>query len=522
MQGISSRTDSGAITAQPHPIPRQHAPRGRWALESGLALMTSPFARKAARLQRIELGEDTYGEGSAGEQAVRFYLDEMLDEAVDGALGRSDRRPDTPIGLLISLSGFSPVTTILTYSLLRPERLLVIYSEQAKASINVIGDYVIGPGGLRQSDFMHQSCTPTDPYAIYRVVKEELDRGHDPAAERPYAIIDITGGRKVMSAAAALAAWQLKLDLCYIESEYDPDRRQPVPGSDRLLVLGNPTALFGEQEMDAALQLFASGAFGAARHRYDELCNSLAETGRARFMRALADLYEAWCDLDLDNLPARIDAAEAAMLSDRHEITPGTTSLVEGQLEFLRALAEHDRDSMLVCFYVLGEHYQRVGRHDFAALLFYRTIEGCLARRLERLAPGFSCDRPDYTLLTDDAHRLRERYGEILAGLNKGSVSELPPAIGLFSAAALLTALDDGIVIRAQLEGKKALAHLDKVTWTRNKSVLAHGFDRIAADECRVLECKSRSVLRAYWEVHGADPDVEALCHTLRFIQDDR
>lgn len=483
--------------------------------------MSSPFEQKAARLQRIELGEETYGEGSAGEQALRFYLDKMLDEVVEAALARSDRRPDTPVGLLISLSGFSPQTTILTYRLLRPERLLVISSEQTQASINVIADYVVGPGGLRQSDFMHQSCTPTDAYGIYRVVKEELDRRHDLSTEKPYTIIDITGGRKVMSAAAALAAWQLKLDLCYIESDYDPERRQPMPGSDRLLVLGNPTALFGEQEMDAALQLFASGAFGAARQRYDELCNSLAETGRPRFMRALADVYEAWCDLDLESLPARIDTAEAAILSDRHELTPRTVSLVEGQLEFLRRLAGNDRDSMLVCFYVLGEHYQRVGRHDFAALLFYRTIEGCLSRRLEQLASGFSCDLPDYTLLADDVDRLRERYQQILAGLNKDSVLELPSAIGLMSAAVLLTALDDGMIAAAHLADKRALSHLDKVTWTRNKSVLAHGFNPIHADECHVLESKSRIVLRAYGEMPGASWDLDALCESLRFIQTD-
>lgn len=483
--------------------------------------MPSPFERKADRLLSIDRGEDTYGQGSAGEQAVHFYLDEMLDEAVERASARSDRLPRAPVGLLISLSGFSPVTTILACRLLSPERLLVISSEQTEASINVIADYLVGPGGLRHSDFMHMRCTPTDPRGIYRAVKDELSRSQHLDAE-PYTIIDITGGRKVMSAAAALAAWQLKLDLCYVESEYDPERRQPLPGSDRLLLLDNPTALFGEQEMDAALQLFASGAFGVARQRYDELSNSVAEPGRARFMRALADLYEAWCDLELAGLSARIEMAETTMVNERHELTVETMRRIEHQLEFLRRLAEGDRNSLLVCFYVLGQHYQEIGRHDFAALLFYRTIEGCLVSRLERRPTGFSCDRPDYALLTDDVDQLLNRFRDTLAGLGKNPGPKLPAKVGLMSAAVLLTALDDALITDAQLAGTRALTHLEKVTWTRNKSLLAHGYEPIDADECRMLEAKATYLLRAYWNLQVADQDVGDLCRRLRFVQTDR
>lgn len=483
--------------------------------------MTSPFERKAARLLSIERGEDTYREGSAGEQAMRFYLDEMLDEAVERALARSDRLPRTPVGLLISLSGFSPVTTILACRLLGPERLLVISSEQTEASINVIADHLVGPGGLRHSDFMHVRCTPTDPRGIYKAIKEELSR-HWHLDAQPYAVIDITGGRKVMSAAAALAAWQLKLDLCYVESDYDPERRQPLPGSDRLLLLDNPTALFGEQEMDAARQLFATGAFAVARQRYDELSNSIAEPGRARFMRALADLYEAWCDLNLASLSDRIEVVETVMGNDRHELTPETVGRIERQLGFLRRLAERDRNSLLVCFYVLGQHYREIGRHDFAALLFYRTIEGCLGGRLERLATGFSCDRPDYTLLTDDVDRLRERYRDILTGLKKDPAPQLPGEIGFMSAAVLLTALEDRMMAGAQLVGEKALSNLDNVTRTRNKSVLAHGYEPVDADDSSMLEGKATKVLRAYWALQGAGQDVGELCRSLRFLQTDR
>jgi len=199
-------------------------------------------------------------------------------------------------------------------------------------------------------------------------------------------------------AAPALAAWQLKLDLCYVEADYDPELRRPVPGSDRLLLLGNPTELFGEQAMDAALRTFASGAFDAARQQYDDLCDTIAEPGRARFMRALSGLYRAWCDLDLTELPASAEAVQATLAQVRHQVTADTERRVAVQLDFLRRLGKGDQERLLVCFLVLGEHYREIGRHDFAALLFYRTIEGCLAGQLQQRAEGLSCVRPDYRL----------------------------------------------------------------------------------------------------------------------------
>ncbi|WP_440070572.1 TIGR02710 family CRISPR-associated CARF protein [Streptosporangium sp. OZ121] len=481
------------------------------------------FDNRTARLQRIDQGQESYGEGDPKSQAVRFYLDHLLDDVVERITKEGGRAPREPVELLISLSGFSPLTTIITHKVIKPRRLLVVSSETAQDSIDVIAECLVGPGGLRQRDFAHRPCVPTDPLGIYRIVKEELDRLRPADGSRPYAIIDITGGRKVMSAAAALAAWQLGLDLCYIDSEYDPVRHRPIPGSDRLLLLDNPTALFGEQEMAGALQAFASGAFESARQRYDELCESLAAPGRARFMRALSDLYRAWCDLDLDRLPACVETVAAALGHESYQISAETADRLERQIGFLRRLAAGDGDSLVISYFVLGEHYRELGRHDFAALLSYRTIEGCLAGRLESLAPGFTCDRPDYSLLTDDVPGLRERYGHIQRSLGRtGATNTLPPVIGLMSAAVLLTALEDALPARAGIRETSALSHLNTLVTARNKSILAHGDRPVSPKDSQTLGNKARIVLRAAWELRGAAEDVTRLCDDLRFVRTDR
>ena len=95
--------------------------------------MTS-FDEKFQRLVGIRRGDAaSESAGSAAEQAQRYLLTEMLPDLVDFTTRNSD-----PLGhdvdLLISLVGFSPITTILTYSVLKPRQVLAITSSSAADS----------------------------------------------------------------------------------------------------------------------------------------------------------------------------------------------------------------------------------------------------------------------------------------------------------------------------------------------------------------------------------------------------
>jgi len=483
------------------------------------------FRTALSRLQNIQRGQDSYKGATGSVAAARFYLDEVLGPAVECARGRSDR-PRRPVDLLISLCGFTPTPTILTYELLRPKRMLVVTSQNALDSINVIGPHVVGPGRLEYSEFTHRPVEPTDPLAIYRIVKEELEKSErldGAGGEQPFAVIDITGGRKVMSAAAALAAWQLRLDLCYLDSEFDTASRHPLPGTDRLIVLSNPTAMFGEQEMARAVAVFRSGAFEAARDRYHEIAESVVEPSLARFMRALADLYRAWCDLDLKALPKMITAVRTMLPPVRNEFTAQTVDTLERQLEYVTRLAAEDQTALLVTFHVLGQHYRRLGRHDFAALLFYRAIEGCLTRRLERRFPGFDANRPDYKVVGDVA-AVRQRYAEVATSLGPSGPTSPPQGsgVGLMAAAILLTAERDELALRAGLDDPTTLDDLRGLARMRNQSVLAHGFGSITDAQTKLLQERAEGFLRIYWDLHGDGGDVDELCQSLVFIAPER
>ncbi|SPT60556.1 hypothetical protein [Actinomadura madurae] len=480
------------------------------------------FDEKLERLRRILEGRETYGRESLsrGDQARIFQLTEMFDEIVRRARQNSaDALPKKPVDLLISLSGFSPITTILTFKLLRPRRLLVISSAASRDSIDVIADELIGKDGLRHSDFMHESVVPTDPRSIYRVVKEKLGSSTAGRAA-PNAVIDITGGRKVMSATAALAAWQLNLRLCYLEGDYSPELKQNFPGKDRLMLLDNPAALFGDQAMVRTNVMFDSGAFDGAATQYDQLAQSVPDPQRARFMLALSRLYGAWCDLNLAELPALAEAVRTTMKGVDTDLSVAERRKLDAQLDFVGRLPGGDSPAELVlCFYLLGQHYDDMGRRDFAALLFYRTIEGALSQRLETAVPGFDCSAPDYAQFPRGADFVLDAYRRTQREAGLTESASLPHAVGSFAAALLLAVLDDPMMGPAKLRSPKQLGELRKVSEIRNRSVLAHGSTSITKADTARLRGMARTVLGAFWEQNGTGEGIAVRQKELIFIK---
>jgi len=472
-------------------------------------------------MRRIFRGEETYGEGTPSEQATAYRFAEMLPEIIRRAQRNSSAGGRSRVDLLVSLSGFSPATTILAYELLHPKQLFVISSEGTGHSIDVIHDYVVRPGRLAARHFNHEPCDGTDPLSIYQEVKKRV--APDRAAARPEsAIIDITGGKKVMSAAAALVAWRLNLRLCYVESRFDPEMRQPVPGTERLLIVDNPATLFREDETQAALETFRSGAFAAAQERFARLAESVPEPGHARFLRDLAGLYQAYSDFDLENLQAWIDRTRRSLDDPQSKVTGMAAARVRHQLGYLEDLAGRGEFiRFLPNFFVLGQHYQELRRLDFSALLYYRTAEGCFQERLRLGYSGFDCGQADYGRLPMAEAQMLAAFNLARARLGMPAASSLPQKVGFLDAAIILHALDDAMLRRIKITDSRGLSYLSQLTEGRNKSLLAHGQQRVTTEQCGKLEGQARQILRALWELHGPPGEnIHEVCEGLRFLRD--
>lgn len=472
--------------------------------------------QKREHMRRIFRGEESYGEGTAAEQSNQYRLNVMYEEVVAAALANSVDVERPEVDLLVSLSGFSPETTLLAFELLQPPRLLVISSENTRPKVNVIKEKI--GDRLEFSEFQHEYVDPVNPIDMYEQVKKAVRpaRSGGPPLR---AIIDITGGKKVMSAGAALAASQLDLKMCYIDSDFDPEMRQATPGTERLCILANPTVLFGDKDMDAAQEMFRAGGYSGAKERFGELAESMSEPARARFLGDLAAVYQSWCDLDSTNLPAHARRLRLRIADPRSEVRTETARRLGEQLDFAESLVAKDGSALLLNFYLLGEHYFRLDRHDFAALLFYRTIEKGLAERFRRAYSGFDLSGPRYELLNPDVEGFARDYGTAamkLFGSNRPIA--LPWRVQLVEAFILLYLLDDEMLKLTGIKGMPGLGHVRELADIRNHSVLAHGEESVAKEYCAKLRQRALLHLRAFWRLHEDGGDVDERIEILRFV----
>jgi CRISPR-associated protein (TIGR02710 family) len=473
------------------------------------------------RLRRIFRGEEAYGDGPPAEQARRYRLTKLLPATIEQAKINSADVPRDPVDLLVSLSGFSPETTILAFELLQPEHLMIIGSAATRASLDTIQDSL----KLPFSRITSHPVDPTDPMKIYQIIQEAARSFGDDGRERLNIIIDITGGKKVMSASAALAAAQLDMPMCYIDSTFDPELRQSLPGTERLVIIPNPTKMFGDREMEAALVAFRHGAFASAGARFAEVANSAYEPARARFLRDLASVYEAWCDLNFAEVGKHADTLRTRLYDPGHRVPNSAIQRLRHQLDFLDQLAkapatERQHPPLLLNFYLLGQHYLRLGRNDFGALLCYRTVESCFAQRLASIGPGFRTSEPDYDLLTADVAGLTSRYRDATAEVHGAPAATLPSPVALMDTALLLYALDDPLIQRLGLATDKALRHLKDVIRVRNESVLAHGTKTIDPKLREELRSLARRSVHAFWELEFGRESVGDRIATLTFLVD--
>jgi hypothetical protein len=498
----------------------------------------SPQEISALRKRHREIldGKDTFGEGTRQLQAIRFWVENLAKPIIDQARQRLQKTGRLPkVDLLVSVAGFSPETTIITAGVLRPEQILVISSEVAYGMIDIIGEFVMKQG-LRLSQFRHESCNPADLSLfelICRRVKSHRDAiaSKGSKAEKAETLIDITGGKKVMSAGAAMAAGELDLRICYVDNQYDDSRRAAVPGTEEIVLLDSPYQLYGGAELKRADHDFDMGAFEVARSRYGKLAERLNEPAQARFMRDLSSLYNAWRNLDIDGLKQAMPLVQAR-LSEPTPIARTYCAQLETQLAFVKRLVEADHAARILTLFLLGEANMEAGRYDFSGLLFYRTIEASIASRLEQRYPGFLCEKPDYTKIDQDVANLAVRLeacAKEVFGKPKNKTTEdasadesaprLPHAVACMDGALLLRVLGDDLLEKASLREPKALANLGQLAVTRNRSILAHGFLSVSATDCKALRAQALQLLAAYWTLNNESMPFKDAVQELRFLR---
>lgn len=124
----------------------------------------------------------------------------------------------------------------LSLALIKPQKILFLYTKEVAPLIDKIATFLnLSPASYTAQEV--QRSQSTDIYIHINSFYAQYS-SYGPCC------IDITGGTKAMSSAAAMIGTVLNLDIFYMESQYIPTLRRPAPGSSRPEKLIHPLTFF--------------------------------------------------------------------------------------------------------------------------------------------------------------------------------------------------------------------------------------------------------------------------------------
>jgi CRISPR-associated protein (TIGR02710 family) len=413
-------------------------------------------------------------QSSGEETALGFYCEYIMPELLP-TLRKKFRETyghEPHYDGLISLLGFAPDTVILASQFVKPETLVVLHTEETKDFLDRVYRYA----NIRFASFHHEAFSEVPNTDIYRALEAALKRF--PKGSR--IAIELTGGKKTMSGALAIASGLLDIDLMYIDySKYMPEFRKPRPESTYIQLVGNPLKLpvdlFSEVEINRAVDFFNVGKYDISRTLFEQASQRMANPRVAEVCTELSRLYMLW------NAFAFQEASELCRVLSKkiiqfYEQTSSTLQFdfekFEKQAESLNQLSQGNRISLLWNFYFSAERYHRNNQSDIAALLYYRTLESIFENSIKDLSESFNTENPDYSIFGIDIEELLTNFISFRSKVfkeHKSSTDGFPSQIGMFDSLCLLGALNQPI---AQ---KITLGRVANIAKIRNRSVYAHG-----------------------------------------------
>lgn len=332
-------------------------------------------------------------------QADEFYENKLM-ALIEGEFIKKNKKQiyEKAEYFVISV-GTSCEPIELNLKLFSPKRILFLYTRQTEKILNKIVQYC----ALEPDAYEKSRVSETDPLDIYREIKRYYLEWKKP--EKMY--IDITGGTKAMSAAAAMAGAVIDIQLVYVgTNDYLADFRKPNPGSETLFYINNPLAVFGDLEIEKAFALFEKHNYAGAKEKLAVLKENIPDPNtrqQLNFVYLLAETYEAWDALDFVPAYQDITILNRQLRRDRkmHQtfLIMDFCERLERQEEILELLHKipalvrerknmeilKNKELITALMFTMcqnGNIREQQEKYDMSTLLFYRLLEMIEQRRL--------------------------------------------------------------------------------------------------------------------------------------------
>ncbi|MBD5641601.1 MAG: TIGR02710 family CRISPR-associated protein [Desulfovibrio sp.] len=371
--------------------------------------------------------------------------------------------------------------------------LYVIFIASRETNANVT-EILQQTGGILK----HGTITLSDYQNLLecvRDIREELPKKLD-AMSLPadtLLIADITGGTKVMSAALALAMMEFNSRFTYVGGDKRGGPGDRVEdGHEKIMPMDNPWDVIGVREAASLAQAFNAGQFEAAREKADFLRSKNSEYNAFYGgIGAAIEAFRHWDSFSHDNACKELKHALGRLApydNRRHENFRPLYAQLQAAYETLAKISQ-DAAALLEPFRQLepglGDAYLRDlvgnarrraqrGHYDDAVARLYSAIEK--TAKIALAQKGVNNSAVTRETLEKAGGELAEKY----AGEPDGEI-RLP----LGASFLLLGSLEPGH--SAACAYGRHMDALAKNLETRNKSLLAHGYRPVKAEDYQKL-----------------------------------
>lgn len=469
------------------------------------------------------------------EVAEQFYEKQLMKLITKEFVKNNKHLVLEPVKNMILSVGTSYEPLVLSINLFRPQKVLFLYTEKSLKYL----EKVIKICKLPMQCFVRKCVDENNPLDIYQEVKNIYLEWNKP--ERIY--VDFTGGTKAMSVAAAMAGAMVDIQLVYIgTSNYLVDFRKPEPGSEYVQFIANPYEVFGDLEIEKAIELVAEANYGGAGVKLEGLLDKVPDPmvrQHLELIYLLVKTYEYWDDLKFQDALKHIKMLHKNLIRDSvrnpHLVLLDFLNPIRMQMECLERLTEmreilkdkgnyevlQSRDHivpLMFTMYINAGVRELQGKYDMATLLMYRLLEMISQRRLSLY--HINASRPDYLNIKIDKDKLSqyagldsqgclERYKQEVFEIKqklfgKQASAYLPAQISLLEGFVQLCALGDELFG----SGQQSLTYIKRICYMvslRNKSIFAHGLVPVEFGEYEKFKLFVVTLFKQFCEIENID-----------------
>lgn len=417
-------------------------------------------------------------------------------------------------GLILTV-GTSPEPLILSINACQPQRVLFLHTPQTEKYL----DQIIELTGLKISQIDKYMVKGADPLLIYQIVMKTWENW----GRRKNIAVDITGGTKAMTGGLAMAGALLGFQLLYVASDdFLSERRRPRPGSEYLVLLPNPYAVFGSLQEKEAEELFKRKDYHGSSKALSELVEKVPDPRKFEVLYSLARAYEEWDLLNIKEAIANFSNVtkslnKIASAGDGVELA----DKIEMQREKLAHLANlmsekpgekvlpllQDKEAVETLVFTIYHNAQRMalhGKYDMASLYLYRLLEIFEQRRFALYEIDTSS--PCYDLLPGlNPEMLLQKVNQLRENNKQQHFKKLPSVISLTDGYMILEVIGDlfqlGKTSPKPVHWRWFVNEIQK----RNYSILAHGFIFVSGEQYQQFKSMVDSIFELFCLVEGID-----------------